>query len=489
MTNTYSNPTTTNKSSLKSASTKSAWRQDAQEAEDLKLPPYSLEAEQSVLGGLIIDNAAMDGVSELLVEGDFYLGQHRCVFRLMQDLTKRNSPFDPLILSAELKARDELDQAGGDTYLLELARNTPSTSNVLAYAQLVRERSVRRKLIQSARRIADAAYNPEGRTSDELLNEAEKEVFAIAEERPQLGGPRQINDVAAELVNRLEALDLSKGGLTGLSTGFTELDKMTSGLQPSDLVIVAGRPSMGKTTFAMNLVENAVMHSASPALVFSMEMPAEQLLMRMLSSLGRIDQTKVRTGQLATEDWDRIASTLSILKEKKLYIDDTPGLSPNDLRTRARRIVRDEGNLSIIMVDYLQLMRVPGNSENRTAEISEISRSLKALAKEFNCPVVALSQLNRGLEQRTNKRPIMSDLRESGAIEQDADVIAFVYRDEVYHPEKEGNKGLAEIIIGKHRNGPVGSLHLLFTGRFTRFDDLAPESYAQYREAGLIYEE
>lgn len=462
---------------------------DDKEASDIKLPPHSLEAEQSVLGGLMIDNASVDAVAELLVEADFYRGEHRYIYTAMHELVKRNSPFDPLILSAELKARDQLEQAGGDAYLIELARNTPSTSNILAYAQIVRERSVRRKLIQAARRIADSAYSPEGRTSDELLNEAEREVFTIAEERPKFGGPQLITDVAAKLLAKLESLDLSESGITGLTTGFKDLDAMTSGLQPSDLVIVAGRPSMGKTTFAMNLVENAVLNSDKTAVVFSMEMPAEQLLMRVFSSLGQIDQSKVRTGDLGERDWDRIASTLAILKEKKLYIDDTPGLSPNDLRTRTRRIARDEGGISIIMVDYLQLMRVPGNSENRTAEISEISRSLKALAKEFDCPVVALSQLNRGLEQRTNKRPIMSDLRESGAIEQDADVIAFVYRDEVYNPDKEGNKGLAEIIIGKQRNGPIGSVHLLFTGRYTRFDDLAPDSLAQYREAGLIYEE
>lgn len=462
---------------------------DDKEASDIKLPPHSLEAEQSVLGGLMIDNASVDAVAELLVEADFYRGEHRYIYTAMHELVKRNSPFDPLILSAELKARDQLEQAGGDAYLIELARNTPSTSNILAYAQIVRERSVRRKLIQAARRIADSAYSPEGRTSDELLNEAEREVFTIAEERPKFGGPQLITDVAAKLLAKLESLDLSESGITGLTTGFKDLDAMTSGLQPSDLVIVAGRPSMGKTTFAMNLVENAVLNSDKTAVVFSMEMPAEQLLMRVFSSLGQIDQSKVRTGDLGERDWDRISSTLAILKEKKLYIDDTPGLSPNDLRTRTRRIARDEGGISIIMVDYLQLMRVPGNSENRTAEISEISRSLKALAKEFDCPVVALSQLNRGLEQRTNKRPIMSDLRESGAIEQDADVIAFVYRDEVYNPDKEGNKGLAEIIIGKQRNGPIGSVHLLFTGRYTRFDDLAPDSLAQYREAGLIYEE
>lgn len=462
---------------------------DDKETADIKLPPHSLEAEQSVLGGLMIDNAAVDAVAELLVEIDFYRGEHRYIYAVMHELVKRNSPFDPLILSAELKARDELEKAGGDAYLIELARNTPSTSNILAYAQIVRERSVRRKLIQAARRIADSAYSPEGRTSDELLNEAEREVFTIAEERPKFGGPRIVGDVAHALLEKLESLDLNAGGITGLTTGFKDLDEMTSGLQPADLIIVAGRPSMGKTTFAMNLVENAIRSTDKAAVVFSMEMPAEQLLMRMFSSIGSVDQSKIRTGQLIEEDWDKVSEALAAIQDKKLYIDDTPGLSPNDLRTRTRRIARDEGAISMIMVDYLQLMRVPGNSENRTAEISEISRSLKALAKEFNCPVVALSQLNRGLEQRTNKRPIMSDLRESGAIEQDADVIAFVYRDEVYNPDTDGNKGLAEIIIGKQRNGPIGKVYLLFTGRFTRFNTLDPTSAAQYQQAGLIYEE
>ncbi len=459
------------------------------ETADIKLPPHSVEAEQSVLGGLIIDNAAVDAVAELLVEADFYRGEHRYIYAVMHELVKRNSPFDPIILSAELKARDELEKAGGDAYLIELARNTPSTSNILAYAQIVRERSVRRKLIQAARRIADSAYSPEGRTSDELLNEAEREVFTIAEERPKFGGPRIVGDIAAVLVEKLNSLDVGAGGITGLTTGFADLDNMTSGLQPADLIIVAGRPSMGKTTFAMNLVENAVKATDKAAIVFSMEMPAEQLLSRMFSSIGKIEQNKLRTGRLVEEDWDKVTEVISKIHNKKLYIDDTPGLSPNDLRTRTRRIARDEGAISIIMVDYLQLMRVPGNNENRTAEISEISRSLKALAKEFNCPVVALSQLNRGLEQRTDKRPIMSDLRESGAIEQDADVIAFVYRDEVYNPDTEGNKGLAEIIIGKQRNGPIGKIYLLFTGHLTCFSNLNAQNMAQFQQAGLIYEE
>ena len=280
-------------------------------------------------------------------------------------------------------------------------------------------------------------------------------------------------------MDRIDELFNLKGEMTGLSTGFRDLDEMTTGLQPSDMVVIAGRPSMGKTTFAMNLVEHAVISSDKPVMVFSMEMPAESLMLRMLSSLGRIDQTRVRTGQLEDEDWPRLTSAVNLLKDKQLFIDDTAALSPNEMRSRLRRVVREHGNIALVMIDYLQLMQIPGFSENRTGEISEISRSLKGLAKEFNCPVVALSQLNRSLEQRPNKRPVMSDLRESGAIEQDADVIAFVYRDEVYNPDNPDNQGIAELIIGKQRNGPIGTVHMAFIGKYTRFEDLAPDSYGQ----------
>ncbi|WP_404419999.1 replicative DNA helicase [Marinospirillum sp.] len=459
-----------------------------QETNQIKIAPHSKEAEQSVLGGLLLDNASMDAVAELLVETDFYVKAHQLIFRVMRELNEKLSPFDPLILTNSLKELGLLEAIGGSAYLYELGRNTPSASNIRAYAEIVRDRSVRRRLIEAANRIAEAAFHPQGRGTDELLNEAEQQVFKIAEERPKFGGPQHITDIAGDVVDMLENMDVNSSGITGLTTGFSDLDEMTSGLQPADLVIVAGRPSMGKTTFAMNLVENVAVHTGKPVLVFSMEMPSSQLMMRIVSSLGRVEQNRLRSGNLEDEDWDRITSTVRLIKDTKLYIDDTPGLSPNDMRTRTRRLAREQdSNPALIMVDYLQLMRVPGNSENRTNEISEISRSLKALAKEFSCPVVALSQLNRGLEQRTNKRPIMSDLRESGAIEQDADVIAFVYRDEVYNPDNPENKGLAEIIIGKQRNGPVGSVHLLFTGQFTRFENLAPESLAQYRDAGMIY--
>ncbi|MGY2463042.1 replicative DNA helicase [Vreelandella sulfidaeris] len=445
----------------------------------LKLPPHSLEAEQSVLGGLMLDNQAWDNVSERLVADDFYRYEHRLVFNVMIHLAEAGQPLDVVTLSEALEARDQLDTVGGLAFLAELARNTPSASNIRAYADIVRERATLRKLIRAANQIADSAFSPQGRPADELLNEAERLVFQIAEERPKTGGPIGMSDLLTKAVDRIDELFNLKGEMTGLSTGFRDLDEMTTGLQPSDMVVIAGRPSMGKTTFAMNLVEHAVISSDKPVMVFSMEMPAESLMLRMLSSLGRIDQTRVRTGQLEDEDWPRLTSAVNLLKDKQLFIDDTAALSPNEMRSRLRRVVREHGNIALVMIDYLQLMQIPGFSENRTGEISEISRSLKGLAKEFNCPVVALSQLNRSLEQRPNKRPVMSDLRESGAIEQDADVIAFVYRDEVYNPDNPDNQGIAELIIGKQRNGPIGTVHMAFIGKYTRFEDLAPDSYGE----------
>ena len=450
-----------------------------QETAALKLPPHSLEAEQSVLGGLMLDNQAWDNVSERLVADDFYRYEHRLVFNVMIHLAESGQPLDVVTLSEALEARDQLDTVGGLGFLAELARNTPSASNIRAYADIVRERATLRKLIRAANQIAEGAFSPQGRPADELLNEAERLVFQIAEERPKTGGPIGMSDLLTKAVDRIDELFNLKGEMTGLSTGFRDLDEMTSGLQPSDLVIIAGRPSMGKTTFAMNLVEHAVISSDKPVMVFSMEMPAESLMLRMLSSLGRIDQTRVRSGQLEDEDWPRLTSAVNLLKDKQLFIDDTAALSPNEMRSRLRRVVREHGDMALIMIDYLQLMQIPGFSENRTGEISEISRSLKGLAKEFNCPVVALSQLNRSLEQRPNKRPVMSDLRESGAIEQDADVIAFVYRDEVYNPDNPDNQGIAELIIGKQRNGPIGTVHMAFIGKYTRFEDLAPDSYGE----------
>lgn len=445
------------------------------DAHGLKVPPHSLEAEQAVIGGLMLDNNAFDDVAEIVQEVDFYRREHKLIFRAIAQLGEENHPFDVITLGEALNKAGVLDEAGGMVYLAEVARNTPSASNIRAYAEIVRERSVLRQMIKVANEIAENAFNPKGRAAQELLDEAERKVFAIAEQGQKTGGPRDIKSVLKETVDRIDKLFSSDEAITGVTTGFTDLDGMTSGLQPSDLVIVAARPSMGKTTFAMNLAENALIRSGRPVLVFSMEMPAESIVMRMLSSLGRIDQTRIRSGKLEEDDWPRFNSAISMLAEQKLFIDDSAGLSPTEVRARARRIVRDNGELAMIMVDYLQLMRVPG-AESRVAEISEISRSLKALAKEMNCPVIALSQLNRSLEQRPNKRPVNSDLRESGAIEQDADIIMFIYRDEVYNEDSE-EKGIAEIIIGKQRNGPIGTVRLAFQGRFTRFDDLAHDAY------------
>ncbi|PTQ68705.1 replicative DNA helicase [Pseudomonas sp. GV071] len=443
----------------------------------LKVPPHSIEAEQAVLGGLMLDNNAWERVLDQVSDGDFYRHDHRLIFRAIAKLADHNSPFDVVTLSEQLDKEGQTSQTGGLAYLGELAKNTPSVANIKAYAQIVRERATLRQLIGISSEIADSAFNPQGRQAAEILDEAERQIFQIAEARPKTGGPVGVNALLTKAIDRIDELFNTGEGITGLSTGFTDLDDKTSGLQPSDLIIVAGRPSMGKTTFAMNLVENAVLRSDKVVLVYSLEMPGESLMMRMLSSLGRIDQTKVRSGQLDDDDWPRLTSAVNLLNDRKLFIDDTAGISPSEMRARTRRLVREHGDIALIMIDYLQLMQIPGSSgDNRTNEISEISRSLKALAKEFNCPVVALSQLNRSLEQRPNKRPVNSDLRESGAIEQDADVIMFVYRDEVYHPETE-HKGVAEIILGKQRNGPIGFIRLAFLGKYTRFENLAPGSY------------
>ena len=611
--------------------------------EQLKTPPHSREAEQSLLGGLLLDAQTWDQVAGMVTKEDFYLPEHRLIFEAMFKVAERNRPLDVLTISEQLDVMDEADNAGGIAYLSELAASASSASNVTAYAEIIRDRAVLRQLIRVAGEMSENARKPAGRSVSEILDEAESKVFKISEERPSRGGPEAVNHYLKVALKKIDELYASDSEITGVSTGFKKLDQMTAGLQQSDLVIIAGRPSMGKTTFAMCLVEACVIKSEKPTLVFSMEMPGESIVMRMLSSLGRIDQTKVRTGKLSDEDWPRLTSAFSLLNEKPLYIDDTPALTPTELRSRARRIARQhpEG-LGMIMIDYLQLMQVAGGGENRAGEISEISRSLKALAKELNCPVIALSQLNRSLEQRPNKRPVMSDLREcvsgdtlvcladgnsasiaslvgqsadvlsvnseneievarseviwsvgskptyeiklmsgralvcslehrlltssgwaivkdlsvgdkvaalsesrqtsvkrrgylgnlaeavdhvissenlsddlaldeivaiseagdrelfdmtvpgnacwiangvvshnSGAIEQDADVICFIYRDEVYNENTE-EKGIAEIIIGKQRNGPIGTVRLAFLGQYTRFEDLAESYYEDY---------
>ncbi|WP_199483053.1 replicative DNA helicase [Vibrio owensii] len=445
----------------------------------IKVPPHSLEAEQSVIGGLLLDNERWDTVAERVVSSDFYSRPHRLIFEGVKTILEQGKPLDLITLSEHLERHEQLEDVGGFAYLADLAKNTPSAANINAYADIVAERAIVRGLIGVANEIADAGYDPQGRSSEDLIDMAESKVFAIAESRTSENeGPQNVDNILEKTLERIEMLyKTPQDGVTGVNTGFNDLNKKTAGLQGSDLVIVAARPSMGKTTFAMNLCENAAMDQDKPVLIFSLEMPAEQLMMRMLASLSRVDQTKIRTGQLDDEDWARISSTMGILMQKKnMYIDDSSGLTPTEVRSRARRVAREHGGLSMIMVDYLQLMRVPALSDNRTLEIAEISRSLKALAKELNVPVVALSQLNRSLEQRADKRPVNSDLRESGSIEQDADLIMFIYRDEVYNPDSP-YKGTAEIILGKQRNGPIGSVRLTFQGQHSRFDNYAGPAF------------
>ena len=447
----------------------------------LKVPPHSVEAEQSVLGGLMLNNDAWFNVADAVFAGDFYRPQHKIIFEAMANLANDNQPLDAVTLSEALRSRGLLDRAGGIPYLAELAEGTPGASNVVAYAGIVRERSTLRQLIAAASKIADAAFRPGGRPSAELLDMAESEVFRIHEGRLREGGPQAVIPLLTSAVERIEKLFETRSPITGLPTGFGDLDKKTAGLHPSDLVIVAGRPSMGKTSLAMNMVEHALLgdDGEGAVLVFSLEMPAEQLIMRMLSSLGRIDQSRMRTGNMHDDDWPRFTSAVSQLKDKNFFIDDTAAITPNEMRTRARRVARENGGLRLIVVDYLQLMRSNERADNRTGEISEISRSLKAIAKEMKCPVIAASQLNRALESRPDKRPLMSDLRESGAIEQDADLILFIYRDEVYNPESV-DKGIAEINIGKQRNGPIGRVRLKFMDSLTKFENLEQGDYANY---------
>ena len=448
------------------------------ETEFLRVPPHSLQAEQSVIGGLMLDNHCWDVVAELVSEEDFYRKDHRLIFGAIANLAKQDEPFDVVTISEVLEKTADLDTVGGLAYLGTLAKDTPSAANIKSYADIVRQRSVRRQLIHIGNEIADSGFDTAGGEISDLLDVAETKVFQIAEQGAKgKNGFEPIKDILAKAVTRITELHETGDSITGVSTGFKDLDEMTSGLQPADLIIVAGRPSMGKTSFAMNLAENVGIQSGLPVAVFSMEMPADSLAMRMMSSLGRIDSHKVRTGQLEEDEWPRMQSSINLLAEAKLFIDDTAALSPVEVRARSRRLMKEHGQLGLIVLDYLQLMQSPSSSESRVAEISDISRSLKALAKELNVPVIALSQLNRNLEQRPNKRPVMSDLRESGSIEQDADVIVFIYRDEVYN-EDSPEKGIAEIIIGKQRNGPIGTCRLTFLGQYTRFENYAHDSYS-----------
>ena len=448
---------------------------DAQ-VEAARIPPQSVEAEQSVLGGLLLDNTAWERVADLVTAQDFYRSDHRTIFQHVGDLIENGKPADALTVAESLERSGKLADIGGQAYLGSLAANTPSAANIRRYAEIVRERAIMRSLAAVGTEIADAAFSPMGRTAAQMLDEAEGRVFEIAEAGARgKSGFVSIEDLAARVVTRMDELYHSENpsDITGIPTGYTDLDSKTSGLQPSDLIIVAGRPSMGKTAFALNIAEYVAIDFGLPVAVFSMEMSGEQLAMRMLGSLARVSQHKIRTGRVEEDDWGRVTKGLQKLQNANIFVDDSGALNPLELRARARRLYRSCGKLGLIVVDYLQLMSGSRtDTENRATELSEISRSLKALAKELNVPIVALSQLNRSVESRTDRRPMMSDLRESGAIEQDADLILFIYRDEVYHPESP-DKGYAEIIIGKQRNGPIGMLKLTFRGEFTRFENFA----------------
>ncbi len=444
-----------------------------------KTPPYSLQAEQAVLGGLMLDASTWEKIADQLSEEDFYRKEHRLIFRAIVELIEAQFPCDGVTVAEILEKRGELKEAGGMSYLAALLEATPSAANITAYAAIVRERAILRQLAHVGTEIVDAALNPKGLTVSAILEEAEQKVFRIADQRGRTGGFKAIKPILMQTVDRIEQLHEAGGSITGVSTGFIDLDRMTAGLQPGDLTIVAGRPSMGKTAFAMCIAEHVAIKERLPVAVFSMEMPAEHLVMRMLSSLGRIDQHRLKIGQLDEDEWPRMTSAVNLLATTAMFIDDTPALTPLELRARARRLKREQGKLGLVVIDYLQLMQAPGAGDNRVAEISEISRSLKALAKELNVPVVALSQLNRNLEQRPNKRPVMSDLRESGSIEQDADLILFIYRDEVYH-EDTPDKGIAEIIIAKQRNGPIGTVRLTFLSQYTKFENFADDSYEDH---------
>jgi len=444
--------------------------------DSIRLPPHSIEAEQAVLGGLLLDQQAWSEVGDVLVAADFYRQDHRLIYEAITALEREQRPFDAIIVAGWLDAAGQIERAGGLRYLQDLTDAATGAVNITAYAEVVRKRSLLRQLSATATRIAGMVFKPEGRRPEEVLDEAERLVFAIAEKQERgRTSFRSMPELMTAALERIEELYGRDSHITGVATGFADLDDKTCGLQPSDLIIVAGRPSMGKTAFAINIAEHAAISGDTTVAVFSMEMPGEQLAMRLLSSLGRIDQSRMRSGRLEDEDWPRLTSAVSIFQDRRLFVDDTPALTPGELRARCRRIHRQHG-LGLVVVDYLQLMQVPGTAENRATEIAEISRNLKAMAKELKVPVIALSQLNRSLEQRADKRPVMSDLRESGAIEQDADLILFIYRDEVYN-EDSPDKGIAEIIIAKQRNGPIGFVKLAFLGKYTRFENLAHGDY------------
>ena len=443
-------------------------------------PPHSVEAEQAVIGGLLIDALAWDQIGDLIVADDFYRPDHQLIFAALAELIANGKPADVVTAAGQLEGSGRLEAAGGLAYLGTLARDTPTAANVRAYAQIVRERSLLRRLISAGRAITAAAFANDGRAARDLVDEAEQQVFRIAEQSTgRRDGAIKVSTLLPQLIDKIDEWHTNPNSMRGLPTGFADFDRKTGGLRPGDLVIVAGRPSMGKTTLAMNIAEYAAVNpgTRSSVAIFSMEMPAEQLLTRMLSSIGGVPLNGIRSGQISDEDWVRVTAATSQLSEAKIFIDESPSLTPTELRARARRVAREHG-LDLIVIDYLQLMQVPGTKENRATEIAEISRGLKALAKELQVPVIALSQLNRGVEQRTEKKPVMSDLRESGAIEQDADMILLIYREEVYD-KNTPKRGIAEIDLAKHRNGEIGMFMLTFQGQYSRFANYAADAYAE----------
>ena len=447
---------------------------------DAPVPPHSVEAEQAVLGGLMIDPVAWDNVADVITQEDFYRPDHQLIFAAIAALAGEGKPCDVVTVSQQLERSGKLESAGGLAYLSSVARDTPTAANVRAYADIVRERSLLRQLIRAGTDIASAVFNNDGETARELVDRAEQRVFDIAEGSfRKRDGAVPVRQLLPGVIDQIDDWHNNPDKLRGLPTGFTDFDKLTGGLRGGDLMIVAGRPSMGKTTLAVNMAEYAAVHPGTRASValFSMEMPAEQLITRMLSSIGGVPLNSLRSGRISDDDWVRITGATSQLSEAKIFVDESPALNPTELRARARRVKREHG-LNLIVVDYLQLMYVPGTRENRATEIAEISRGLKALAKELQVPVIALSQLNRAVEQREHKRPVMSDLRESGSLEQDADLILLIYREEVYD-RNTTKKGVAEIDLVKHRNGEIGTFLLTFQGQFTRFANYAPDSYAE----------
>jgi replicative DNA helicase len=441
----------------------------------LRVPPHSIEAESSVLGGLLLDNGAWDRVGDLLVDNDFYRHEHKLIYAAIGALINASKPADVITVNEQLQNQGKADEMGGLGYLNSLAQYVPSASNIRRYAEIVRERSILRKLVSASDEIATNAFNPQGKAIDRILDEAEQKIFNIGEEGSRMKqGFQSMDTLVVELLDRVQEMADNPNDITGVPTGFYDLDRMTSGLQPGDMVVLAARPSMGKTAFAINIAEHVALNEGLPVAVFSMEMGASQLAVRVVGSIGRIDQGHLRTGKLNDDEWPRLTEAIEKLRTVSLHIDETPGLTPSELRANARRLARQCGKLGLIVVDYLQLMSGSGGSggDNRATELGEISRGLKMLAKELQCPVIALSQLNRSVEQRTDKRPMMSDLRESGAIEQDADIIMFIYRDDYYNKDSK-EPGVAEIIIGKQRNGPTGTVKLTFLKNLTRFESLA----------------